>query len=48
MTYKNYALDHFLKMCLEYHPNILRIGKSDENTTDQLKEINLRNVIAFF
>ncbi|CAB3986193.1 Hypothetical predicted protein [Paramuricea clavata] len=28
MTYKNFALDHFLEACLEHTPNIVRIGRT--------------------
>ena len=41
MTYKNFALDHFLESCLEYTPKIVRIGKAGN---EKLAEINLRNV----
>ena len=43
MTYKNVALDHFLKTCLKCCPKMLRIGNSGE-----LKEISLYNVIILF
>ena len=43
MTYKNFALDHFLEACLEFIPkdNIVRIGKAG---SEKLSEVNLRNV----
>ena len=44
MTYKNYALDHFMNMCLEFCSNAVRIGRSNENTSEQVKQINLRQV----
>ena len=46
MTYKNFALDHFLEACLEFIPkeNIVRIGKADEKRSEKLSEVNLRNV----
>ena len=44
MTYKNYALDHFMNMCLEFCPKTVRIGRSNENTLEQVKKINLTQV----
>ena len=44
MTYKNCALDHFMNMCLEFCPNTVRIGRSGENTLEQVKKINLTMV----
>ena len=41
MTYKNFALDHFLESCLKYTKNIVRIGKAGN---ENLAGINLRNV----
>ena len=42
MTYKNFALDHFLEACLDI-PKIVRIGAENE----KLSSINLRNVSSF-
>ncbi|XP_028399862.1 NFX1-type zinc finger-containing protein 1-like [Dendronephthya gigantea] len=40
MTYKNSALDHFLEICLEYTPKVIRIGKAGN---ENLNRINLKN-----
>ena len=44
MTYKNFALDHFLEGCLKYNPKIVRIGQAGN---EKLSSINLRNVSSF-
>ena len=44
MTYRNNTLDHFMNMCLEFCPNTVRIGRSDENALEQVKKINLTQV----
>ena len=41
MTYKNFALDHFLEGCLEHTPKIVRIGQAGN---EKLSSINLKNV----
>ena len=47
MTYKNYALDHFLKALLEYSDiKVLRIGSSADSF-EELKRINLNEVMVF-
>ena len=43
MTYKNFALDHFLEACLDI-PKIVRIGSAEN---EKLSSINLRKVSSF-
>ena len=50
MTYKNHALDNFLKECLRKFSSpdvkIVRVGRCSEEAGDQLKKCLLREVCS--
>ena len=50
MTYKNHALDNFLKDCISKVSSpdvkIVRVGRLDENADEKLRRCLLREVCA--